>query len=451
MTQTQKNNFTVAQVSDKHMKFRFFSALAFSFFFFCNSSFLACSEKQIAKERSNKSDSGSVDNHHSAEKIQDSQKEKPIRENPTEHFTEKISERTIQEKDAQNSEKHSQESIPENPQPDIDRSKPHKILVFNKVRINSRGKINVRKAFSNVDFGTGPFKKVTLIVDLDTTCFPFSKWQSNPPPMGQNWPADCDAFDRNFEFHLDPPKDKTQPPALELIRAITPFGGPLHLEVDITDIANGKPGKHRIKTTITTWSDGKGKVSGSNGGWFVSAHLQVEPGSAPRKVLAVIPLSNHSYRKTTGKHEVEFHIPKGTKRTRLEYRATGHGGDRNVSSIYCIGPGEEFCQRTHKVYIDGKQEKKFMPWRKDCQKQCTLTKYKLGSRTIEVCKENPCGSIRSVRASRANWCPGSITPPYVWSFPSTTTAGKHTFSYEVLHTSKGGMWKISTFLIAYGE
>lgn len=105
--------------------------------------------------------------------------------------------------------------------------------VFDNVRItsNSAGP-NFQQANATVDFGAGPFTKVTLVVDLASTCFPFDGWKTNPPPTGQNWPADCDAFDRNFEFTLDEPKDATDTPAIELVRAITPFGGPLHLEVE---------------------------------------------------------------------------------------------------------------------------------------------------------------------------------------------------------------------------
>lgn len=72
-----------------------------------------------------------------------------------------------------------------------------------------------------------------LTVALTSTCYPFDKWATNPPPSGQNWPADCDAFDRNFEVLLGGPGDTR--PRIELIRAITPFGGPLAVTADVTD------------------------------------------------------------------------------------------------------------------------------------------------------------------------------------------------------------------------
>src|SRR5205814_1914539 len=83
---------------------------------------------------------------------------------------------------------------------------------------------------------------------------------------------------------LDPPAKDGDPPAIELIRAITPFGGPLHVEADITDVLNGLPGPHRLQAYIDTWSDSAGRVSGSDGGWTVSARVKVQPGSSPRRV-----------------------------------------------------------------------------------------------------------------------------------------------------------------------
>ena len=115
------------------------------------------------------------------------------------------------------------------------------------------------------DLGPAPFKAVKLIVDLASDCYPWDKWQSDPPPAGQNWPASCDAFDRTMGFISDPAADASDPPGFELLRSITPFGGPAHIEADITDYANAHPGEHDLRTYINTWPDGAGQVSGSAG------------------------------------------------------------------------------------------------------------------------------------------------------------------------------------------
>lgn len=329
------------------------------------------------------------------------------------------------------------------------------IQAFERDRITSQqGEPNFQHIETEIDLKDGPFEKVTLIVDLESTCFPFDSWlgpnPTNPPPTGHNWPADCDAFDRNFEFTLDEPTQAGEPPAIELVRAITPFGGPLHIEVDITDVANGiAPGTHRLRSHISTWSDGAGQVSGSNGGWNVSAKIRVSPGTAPRKVLAVIPLYNGSHGAMSPEH-VDFTVPEGTTSTRIEYRATGHGGV--YPSPGCSQPGEEFCKRDHRFFADGTQVDRQQPWRGDCKDLCTRATFTTaGGGSFEYCAENPCGAIQSVEAERANWCPGSVTPPIDFARPEYNTAGQHSFGWTVSPVADGGSWRVSATFFAFGD
>ncbi|MBN4050181.1 hypothetical protein JYT28_00335, partial [Desulfobulbus sp. AH-315-M07] len=99
---------------------------------------------------------------------------------------------------------------------------PSTVAAFDSVRIRSHAlQDNFQEATAEIDLGEGPFASVQLTIDLDTTCFPFDKWQTNPPPPGQNFPADCDAFDRNFEWSLNDPLEAGDPPGIELVRAIT--------------------------------------------------------------------------------------------------------------------------------------------------------------------------------------------------------------------------------------
>jgi hypothetical protein len=332
---------------------------------------------------------------------------------------------------------------------------PYTINAFDNVRIGSdSSKPNFQNATADIDLEDGPFASVKLIIDLGTTCYPFDSWQNDPPPAGQNWPADCDAFDRNFEFSLDDPADpKVGPPAIELVRAITPFGGPEHLEVDITDVANGLPGKHTLRTHISTYSDAAGKVSGSNGGWNVTAKIEVVPGKAPRNVLAVVPLYNGSEGATDVITPPGFDVPAGTTSARIEYRATGHGGAAGDLPA-CQGPAEEFCHRTDTMSVDGATVSSFDPWRIDCDKLCTLKHQNTSAGGFDYCLENPCGAIASVKASRANWCPGSMTPPYLVTSkaaPALIAAGQHTFSWKFSNIADGGTWRLSATYFAFGD
>ena len=115
---------------------------------------------------------------------------------------------------------------------------PRTLNLWESARITSDGsQPNFQNVVATADWGTGPFERVTLVMELDSTCFPFSRWLDDRPPTGQNWPPLCDAYDRNYEVTMDDPENPEAPAAIELVRAITPFGGPLRFEIDVTDIA----------------------------------------------------------------------------------------------------------------------------------------------------------------------------------------------------------------------
>jgi hypothetical protein len=322
---------------------------------------------------------------------------------------------------------------------------PYTKTLLDDARITSDSKLpTFQKATFDFQLDQTSFANVKLVVDLTSTCFPFDKWTANPPPAGQNWPADCDAFDRNFEMALLDPANASAP-GLELIRAITPFGGPLHLEADVTDAFNVIQNKKRtFQVIIPTYSDGAGQVSGSNGGWNVSAHLEVTPGAMPNKVLAVIPLWYADVKTGGAETKVPFTLPKGTNRTHLEYRVTGHGG-ADGSATGCNQPADEFCSRSHTITLDGTVLESYKPWRTDCKTLCTLTPG--GPFGGDYCKENPCGLPASVRASRANWCPGSETPPKAWD--PQLAEGAHDFGFTI--DKIAGQWRVSATMYAYGD
>lgn len=320
---------------------------------------------------------------------------------------------------------------------------PYSVKVLDRARITSAsGDPSFQHARGDVVLREGKNERVMLVVDLDTTCFPFSRWSDDPPPAGQNWPASCDAFDRNFELSLVDPATPSAP-AIELVHAITPFGGPLHVEQDVTDVFAVASGKRSLDVVIPTYSDAEGKVSGSAGGWFVSARLDVTPGAPPRDVAAVIPLHHGIVTEGGVAKTFPFTLPEGTTSARIEYLATGHGGGTDRA---CIGPADEFCERTHALTLDGAKLADLALWRDDCDALCTVVPGGPGGRTY--CKENPCGAQQSVRAPRANWCPGSVTPPKTFDLPSATPGG-HTFGFTIDTVAKGGSWRGSAKVFAY--
>ncbi len=325
-----------------------------------------------------------------------------------------------------------------------------KVSGFDAVRISSNPEAEFfQRATTEVDFGSEPVARARLIVELESPCFPFDRWTRDSIPEGHNWPRLCDAFDRTLLLSLDDPSDPDAgvSPGLELVRAITPFGGPLQLDVDVTDVVNGRLGSHELTVDIQTYGDGEGVVSGAEGEWIVSAHFELQAGPPPRKVLAVVPLF-FGFEKESEPKPVPFRVPRGTRSGRIEYRATGHGGGAIESG--CIGPAEEFCRRQHTLAVDASQLGVVNPWRDDCATLCSPASYSSDFLSIDqYCAENPCGAMESVRAPRANWCPGSVTPPFVFEDPILSESGGHELALAVNRIADGGLWLLSATYFAY--
>lgn len=325
---------------------------------------------------------------------------------------------------------------------------PYQVLAFDKTVVSSLGyHPNFQRARAEIDLGKGPFERATLVVELESPCFPFSKWRvPGAIPTGHLWPAACDAFDRTFSIRLLPKEEGR--PALELVRAITPFGGPMQFEVDVTDVANGLPGEHEIEVYIGTWPDPEGRVSGSEGRWFVSAHLEMVPGTPPREVLAVVPLFSGDWKGPALDRifSYELKIPKGAKTARLEYRATGHGGGRFDPAV-CVGPAEEFCRRKHGIYLGREPLFEGEPW-VSCDDNCQVVANDPQA-PFAYCAQNPCANHESARAPRANWCPGQLVPPIVLDDPLLTRAGKQAVSWRLDEIADGGLWTVSATYFAF--
>jgi hypothetical protein len=325
------------------------------------------------------------------------------------------------------------------------------VTVFDHITISSDSAAMYHQtAAAPVDFGAAPVKRATLRIQLASPCFPFEGWKTQTITSGHFWPDACDAFDRQFLLSLDGADGGVatgMAPSIEITRAITPFGGPLSFETDITDLVNGLPGQHTLRVEIPTYSDADGKVSGSKGSWIVTANVLLEPGAAPRTVLAVVPLV-FSPQSLAAPAPFAFETPAGATSARIEYRATGHGLGTGALPA-CIGPAEEFCHRSHTLKLDGKVLQTLDAWRTDCADFCTLVRNDSGNGISQYCRENPCGAIQSVRAPRANWCPGSVTPPFVLDGDALTTPGQHQLSLEIDALADGGNWLVSATYFAF--
>ena len=87
-------------------------------------------------------------------------------------------------------------------------------------------------------------------------------------------------------------------------------------------------------------------------------------------------------------------IPKNIKNPQLLFTSTGHGG---------WGGGDEFNQKLNEIFIDGKLVYSVVPWRTDCATY----------RYSNPASGNFFNGLSSSDLSRSNWCPATLTPPYI--------------------------------------
>ncbi len=91
---------------------------------------------------------------------------------------------------------------------------------------------------------------------------------------------------------------------------------------------------------------------------------------------------------------VTFKLEKDIQNLNLLYTSTGHGGWEG---------GDEFNPKLNRLLIDGKEIYKVVPWRTDC---ATYRLYNPASGNFN-------NGLSSSDLSRSNWCPATLTTPYV--------------------------------------
>ncbi|CAD0005432.1 PNGase F N-terminal domain-containing protein [Flavobacterium salmonis] len=212
-------------------------------------------------------------------------------------------------------------------------------------------------------------------------------------------------------------KEKDYSPAIEILRFFTPFG--VNYFNDKRKINNYNWAKDVVyKEDVTSlipidedeiWI---GVFIGNYdaGGHTISLELNVYPSmknneEKPNKKKYVAPLfSTVNTMEMSGQNygglfandtlKVNFEIKENLQNLQLLYTTTGHGG---------WGNGDEFVPRMNKVFVDGQEVFKIIPWRTDC------ATYRLSN----PASGNFSDGLSSSDLSRSNWCPGTLTPPYI--------------------------------------
>jgi len=128
---------------------------------------------------------------------------------------------------------------------------------------------------------------------------------------------------------------------------------------------------------------------------------------------------------------VEFELKEDWNNVKLRFTSTGHGG---------WGNGDEFVPKINTIFLDNKNIFSLAPWRQDC-----------GSyRLYNPASGNFDNGLSSSDYSRSNWCPGTVTNPYMISL-GNLKAGKHTIQIKIPQgLPEGGSfssWAVSGVLL----
>ncbi len=238
---------------------------------------------------------------------------------------------------------------------------------------------------------------------------------------------------------------------IEVMRFFTSFGVDYfnnRRPINNYDWANAAVYKQEITTLMPDNQDSVwiGIFIGnySEGGHRVSLDLDFYPGfeknTQTQKWLQplfltvnIMEMSGQNYPKLFRNDtlEVTFDVPENTQNVELLFTTTGHGG---------WGGGDEFNPKLNQIFVDGQQIYSVVPWRTDC------ATYRL----LNPASGNFGNGMSSSDLSRSNWCPATLTPPYLVPIKNLTP-GKHTLKVVINQgADEGGSfshWGVSGVLV----
>lgn len=248
-------------------------------------------------------------------------------------------------------------------------------------------------------------------------------------------------------------KEKDYTPAIEILRFFTPFG--VHYFNDKRKINNYNWAKEvvykeDVSSLIPTDEDEIwiGVFIGNYdvGGHIISLELDAYPlmnnENKPNTKKYINPLfSTVNTMEMSGQNygglfandtlKVNFEIKEEVQNLQLLYTTTGHGGWEK---------GDEFVPRMNKIFVDGQEVFKSIPWRTDCGT------YRLSN----PASGNFADGLSSSDLSRSNWCPGTLTIPYIISL-NKLPKGNHVIEVVIEQGPNEGPstnhWNVSGVLV----
>ena len=248
-------------------------------------------------------------------------------------------------------------------------------------------------------------------------------------------------------------RDNQYIPPIEIMRFFTSFGADHFNEkrkINNYDWANDVLYKQDVSSLIPSYEDefwvGVFVGNYDSGGHIVSLELDFYPAynseeeNEDKKYiqplfsnLNIMEMEGQNYGRLFGNDTLRgnFEIPADIQKLQLLYTSTGHGG---------WGGGDEFNPKLNQIFIDGEEVFKIIPWRTDC------ATYRLSN----PASGNFRNGLSSSDLSRSNWCPATVTPPYIVSLDSLKE-GKHMIEVVIDQGENDGSsfshWSISGVLV----
>lgn len=218
--------------------------------------------------------------------------------------------------------------------------------------------------------------------------------------------------------------------SIELHKFITGFGGTTSHQQDVTNLIPFlRHGPTKVRAFIDTWVQEA---------WTLDFSLSIEQGTERTPAWNRHVFNDQDWRADEfpdNKRSISVSIPPDMEKVYLSYLTSGHASDGSG--------GDEFIPRRHRIWIDGVEVFREIPWRTDGR---------------DFRAVNPTsgrwGNVWSSDLERSGWIPGDDVDPYVIDVSEYLTSGRHTIEYQIegIEPRDGdsyGYWRTSSYLTGF--
>jgi len=221
---------------------------------------------------------------------------------------------------------------------------------------------------------------------------------------------------------------------VELCRFMTSYGGATDHAVDVTHLAPLLAGHCEFEIFIDTWVSPAWTVSVR----LVSAPAAVAGSRTPRWAAGAL-YPDGGLTAGTPEATATVTVPPGVRRVAVAAISTGHCTDGRGA--------DEFVTKDNVLLVDGREVRRWRPWRDDCGELRALNPY---------CAKWSDGSWSS-DYERSGWCPGDVAPPLMIELGGLAP-GAHTLTWRVEDIrprdpddpdGHHGYWRVSAAVVGW--